>query len=279
MGRTRQTDLVQAEVELIRLDDKLTRLAQQQAMRQQALSEWLPASDKPQAYLARQLPFITAKADRLYGIETAPTDALLAQYFVQHPTVRLIEQQTQLSGLKVELAQQAYKPQWGVSASYGYRADAPNGADRADLLSFGVTFDMPLFAAKAQDASVAAARYENIALTSDKTLKLRQLVAKYRVFNSNLLHAKRRAALYHDALIPQLALQMEAALSAYTYDDGEFASVVKARIAMLNAELDAIAIHIETQKYIANLNYLFANADASQADLAVSNPYLEQGAP
>ena len=33
----------------------------------------------------------------------------------------------------VELAHQKYKPEWGVSAQYGYRADDPTGRGRADF--------------------------------------------------------------------------------------------------------------------------------------------------
>ncbi|AOW78744.1 hypothetical protein A3Q34_19015 [Colwellia sp. PAMC 20917] len=42
------------------------------------------------------------------------------------------------------MAQQKYKTEWGVNASYGYRGDDAMDGSRADLFSIGVTFDIPL---------------------------------------------------------------------------------------------------------------------------------------
>lgn len=49
--------------------------------------------------------------------------------------------------------------------------------------------------------------------------------------------------------------QADASLSAYTNDDGDFAEVVRARIAQLNTEIESLAIDVEKQKTIARLNY------------------------
>jgi hypothetical protein len=51
--------------------------------------------------------------------------------------------------------------------------------------------------------------------------------------------------------------QAEAALMAYTNDDGNFSEVAYARIAVLNAEIDQLSIEVEQQKVILELNYLF----------------------
>ena len=55
--------------------------------------------------------------------------------------------------------------------------------------------------------------------------------------------------------IPQRQ-QAEAALTAYTNDDGDFAEAVRSQIAEVNAKIDALAIAINRQKLIAEANYL-----------------------
>jgi hypothetical protein len=56
--------------------------------------------------------------------------------------------------------------------------------------------------------------------------------------------------------------QAEASLTAYTRDDGDFAEVVRSRIAELNASIDALEIRVEKQKAVIDLNYYFMkNAD------------------
>ena len=51
--------------------------------------------------------------------------------------------------------------------------------------------------------------------------------------------------------------QAEASLTAYTNDDGDFAEVIRSRIAELNAQLDDLSIRIDKQKTIAQMNYYF----------------------
>ena len=53
--------------------------------------------------------------------------------------------------------------------------------------------------------------------------------------------------------------QAEASLQAYTNDDGDFAEVVRARIADLNARVDGLRIDVSLAKLEAQLNYLLAD--------------------
>jgi hypothetical protein len=55
------------------------------------------------------------------------------------------------------------------------------------------------------------------------------------------------------------------ALNAYKNDDGEFSQVVKARITVLNTQIEKLALEIDQQKLILEINYVFASAaDSSQ---------------
>ena len=71
------------------------------------------------------------------------------------------------------------------------------------------------------------------------------------------LFVKERQNLYNTKLLPQIHDQAEASLTAYTNDDGDFAEVVRARIAVLNAEIDDLTLNVEEQKIHLELNYLF----------------------
>lgn len=55
--------------------------------------------------------------------------------------------------------------------------------------------------------------------------------------------------------------QAEASLNAYTNDDGDFAEVVRARIAELNANIDYLSINIDRLKTIAELNYFSSSSE------------------
>jgi len=148
-------------------------------------------------------------------------------------------------------------PEWGVSASYGYRADDPMGKSRADLFSVGVTFDLPLFTENRQDKEVQSAISKTEAVKTEKLLLLRQLLGSYSSAKGRLLRLRDRQNLYKAKLLPQIHDQAEASLTAYTNDDGDFAEVVRSRIAVLNAEIDELTLDVEEQKIHLELNYLF----------------------
>ena len=83
------------------------------------------------------------------------------------------------------------------------------------------------------------------------------MLASFKTNISQLQRLDERQKLYQQTLLPQMNEQAEASLSAYTNDAGDFAEVVRSRIAELNAEIDALNIAVDRQKIITQLNYFF----------------------
>ncbi len=273
-GRTRQQDIVRADLELTQLEDRLTLLKQQQEMSQERLSEWLndyfvdqylkdtsSASRKNISgiALAGNLPDIALLKPEIFERATGVSQQLLAENFMEHPSIKALEQKIQATNIGIELAKQKYKPEWSVNAAYGYRDDDLLGRDRADLFSFGVTFDLPIFAANRQDKELRAATSQAESVKTEKWLLLRKLMASFESLSVQLERLNDRQKLYRSELLPQMHIQAEASLTAYTNDDGDFAEAVRARIAVLNAEIEALSIEVDRQKVITQLNYLFVS--------------------
>lgn len=257
LGRTRQQDVVRAQLELTQLDDKIHQLELQHDTLRSRLSEWLVAGSGQST--GQSGVRIADEAPALVLEHRLPADAQgegRARFFIQHPSVVLFDQQINLAQTDISLAEQSYKPAWGVSASYGYRDDDPMGRDRADLFTLGVSMEMPLFSSRRPDAEVASATARGEAVRTDRLLKLRQLLAAYDTSMAALQRLDERLSLYRKQLLPQTTQAAEAALNAYTRDAGDFAEVMRARIAELNARLAEIEILAEQQKQIAQLNYL-----------------------
>jgi outer membrane protein TolC len=185
-----------------------------------------------------------------------------------HPTIMGVERRIAARRTGVALAQEQYKPQWGVNASYGYRDDAPDGMNRDDFFSLGVTFDVPLFSGRRQDKGVESAVASAEAVKTEKLLVLRSMKAAVDTWRARLLHLNQRRALYQDRLLGQMHEQAEAALNVYTHDDGDFSEVVRARIAELNAKIDALDIEVNRAKALVQLNYLFVGDEAAARTLA-----------
>ena len=154
LGRARQQDIIRAQLELTRLDDRLTVLRQQRESAQQRLSEWIGGQ--------ASLPLAQTLSSKLGEEPTLvmgqpKNDRWLYEQINRHPLLLAFDQRIEAMQTGVELAQQKYKPEWGLTAQYGYRDDDPMGRDRADLFSVGVTFDLPLFTDNRQDKEVSAA--------------------------------------------------------------------------------------------------------------------------
>ena len=293
LGKTRQQDIVRAQLELTQLDDRLDILAQQQNAYIGMLSQWLSTAflnDSTQVNiaqlgqlqhmkLAKQLPQLDllhtglshtgatrSNADSTGLSNTAMSNnpwlsvEELTKQFVKHPAVIALDKKILATKTGISLAEQAYQPEWGINASYGYRDDDPLGNNRADLFSVGVTFDLPLFTDNRQDMTVKSAVSATEAVKTEKILLLRQLLGAFSSAQGRLSRLNSRKTLYQTRLLPQIHDQAEASLTAYTNDDGDFSEVVRSRIAVLNAEIEQLKIAVEQQKIILELNYLFVGS-------------------
>ena len=274
LGRTRQADIIRAQLELTQLDERLDVLAQEKNKFEGKLSQWLSDylsgldNDSLLANLAlhdmdlgTQIPQIELQHPELVYAEKWRKPEQLVTYFTQHPAVIALDKRIEATKTGIALAKEKYKPEWGLNAGYGYRGDDPRGSSRADLLSLGVTFDVPLFTGNKQDQELKSAMSQTESIKTEKLLLLRQFLSNYASTKGRLLRLNDQQKLYREKLLPQMHEQAEASLTAYTNDDGDFAEVVRARIAVLNAEIKILTIDVEQQKLLLELNYLFTGAN------------------
>jgi len=265
-GKTQQQDIVRAQLELTRLEDRLNVLQQDFDTSMQLLSKWLTdrftqeymdldvvegINNSENWFVDKKLPSLILK----YSIDLS--DNQILQLLNDHPAVVAIQQKIKASETGVEIAKQKYKPALSVHASYGLRGDSPEGLTRSDFLTFGLSFDVPLFTKNRQDKQLESAVAINDATQSQVYQLLKQMLASYKSSKAQLLQINKRQSLYRDKLLPQMREQAEASLTAYTNDNGDFAEVVRSRIAQLNAEIDALNIDVKRQELIAQINYFF----------------------
>lgn len=262
MGKTRQQDIIRAQLELTRLNDRVTMLGQAQDTFTEKLLEWLNTenSELAEHQIADRLPNVLIVAPEFVREEMIVDDEGLYIRLSDHPMMKALERKIEATGVGVDLAKQKYKPSWGVNASYGRRNNDPFGNSRSDLVTVGVSLSVPLFTANRQDKEYSSAISKREAVRTEKWQLLRKLKAGFETSRAQLIRLNERKALFENDLLPQMLEQAEASLTAYTNDDGDFAEVVRARIAELNAQIDALNIDVDRQKTIIELNYYFTSA-------------------
>ena len=250
---SRQQDVIRASLELTRLEDRLTALHTQLASSREALGEWI-GSRRAQLSVAENIPPLLLADVSSSWPETS------VESVIRHPSVRATDQLIDVQDIDVDLAREAYKPEWSVFAQYGYRDRAPNGQDRADLFSIGIGFDLPIFTGNRQDRRLNASAARLEAEKTDRVLRIRSLQAKARSALARIERLDDRIDLYQQTLLPQMEEQADASLTAYNNDDGDFAEAVRARISELNAEVELIQMMAERAKTLASFRYLTTEA-------------------
>jgi outer membrane protein TolC len=204
VGRNNQQDLIRAQLELSRLDVRLTKITQKVNTQRSKLSRWLGAQ-KSSLPLASKLPELS--------IPVLSDDfETLSQLFYSHPKIQEVDKKMEISRKDIDLAKESYKPGWGLNVSYGYRDNNPNGMKRSDFLSAGVTIDLPLFTANRQDKKLLAKEHSYQSLKDKRVELLRQLVADLQEEAANEEQLHNRHQLYNNLLLPQAKQQAQASL-------------------------------------------------------------------
>jgi hypothetical protein len=121
--KTRQQDVVRAQLEISRIEDRLTIFKGQRDTSLAKLFEWLGADNRYdettsfELEIADDIPNSQPVSAERAALFTARNRQKLANILAGHPLVGALEQRIQASFSGIELARQKYQAQWGVNAA------------------------------------------------------------------------------------------------------------------------------------------------------------------
>lgn len=249
-----QSDIVSAQVELAALDDRITQLQINSHLAKLQLREWLP-DELVSLPLARDF-----KAQLLTSDVLPVTSQAWSEHLYQHPKLQSFIKMHQALMTNVDIAKESYKPQWQFNASYGLRGNEPQGVSRADLLSVGVSVDVPLFNEERNDSKVTVAKRKLVSHQTERLLLLKSMIAKAQAQQKKLQLLTQRQEFYQQQLLPQVTNLVSAATTDYYNEQGDFAAILRASLAKLNRQIQAFDIDIERQLTIFQLQYFLNQA-------------------
>jgi len=244
-GRAHQQDVVQARLELSRVEERLAGIQQQQERARARLAEWIGAD----AYreLEPQWPLIKQPESAQQIISN----------LTEHPRLRAWQHEITRSKTSEEIARQAYKPGFAVDLAYGGRGGQnPDGSDRSDFLSVFVTMDIPLFTKNRQDRVLASNIADTSATQFARDNIYRSMKARVEENSVTLLRERERLGLYEDVLLPQAAFNAEAAFEAYQDAVDDLTTLMRARIGEYELKLSHAALRADEIITRARLLYL-----------------------
>ncbi|EGR7965542.1 TolC family protein [Vibrio vulnificus] len=251
IGKSEAQDLLNAQLQVSQLEEKLQANQQTQRRILSQMSEWLGSE-----WLGKQTMLQATNQLNWQSLDTLLASVNNEQYFsllAQHPMVRMADASIAVSQTQVELAEQSYTPQFGVEVMYAYRqANNMKGEPASDLVSAYLTMDIPLFTGNRQDRNHAAAQYQVGAAQSQKDLLLSQMNAKVNALMVDRTNLEQRLERYQTTLVEQAKARTKAVERGYQNSTAQFNDVIA-------ATRDELAVELESQRLITDLNQVNSN--------------------
>ncbi len=244
-GGSSQQDVLRAELELSRLDDRLIQVKTREDLARAKLSRWIGSA------AWRRLPKF------LPVLPSAPDEKDVLGHLEKHPEIGIRSAIIETRRQSIAIAKQQYRPGWTVGAEYRMRfGDDPDGSGRSDMAALMLTVDLPLFPEKRQGKRLIASRKQADAAFLERDNRYRQLREQVVATTANLKRLNERIRRYDNRLSREARANARAALEAYQNGTLEFTGLMRARITELEIRLQALKLRVDRLKNRATLLYL-----------------------
>ena len=244
-GRVQQQDVLQASVELAKVEDRATRIAQEEEQARSRLAMWIGDA----AY--RDLEDEWPRFDYQSSVDT------IKDGLQNHPRILALQKNVSAAETGVELAKQKYKPEFALDLTYGGRSGTnPDGSSRADLLTFMVVMDVPLFHQNRQDRLVAAQVAESSAVMFSRDDIFRRMKSEIDFHDATQRKQQQRIDLFENTLLPEASYSSEASFGAYQSSIEDLTTLLRTRITEFDLQLEHTRLLAEVLKTRARLLYL-----------------------
>jgi cobalt-zinc-cadmium efflux system outer membrane protein len=182
-------------------------------------------------------------------------EASLRSSLAAVPMLRARDAATLSADAQAQLARADKHPDWTVSASYGRREPA-----YGDLVTIGVTIDLPLFAKRRQDPKIAAAlseadraRFERAAAEREWAAGLEADLAEHAMHHQRLENARK-------TLVPLAKQRAMLDRESYAAGKTDLGTALLATLSVAEAEVDLLDREAEVARDAVRINITYAGA-------------------
>ena len=238
VGQASQQDVLDAEVELSRLEERKSTLERRRATTEAALQRLLlrtaPAPLGPPAPVLRT-PLV------------ATLDELLARAEHESPVVHEAETRTSKAERTVDLARKERLPDFGVKVAYYNRG----GLD--PWYSFGGTLSLPVYAGRKQKQAILEANADLGAARSAREAAVSEV--RFEVTEAYFMAstADQLLRLYDEGILKQARLSLDSAIAQYQVGKVDFLTLVSSWRRLLDYNLAYHEQLAEHEKALARL--------------------------
>ncbi|WP_340123444.1 TolC family protein [Methylobacter svalbardensis] len=246
VGEGLQQDVLLAQLELSKLLDQQLQL---KASRRNAAASLNALLDKP----ANEEIHLPDKVEA-----QLPSIKQETRLYQQAETSRAVLEGNRLginaAQSRLDLAKKEVLPDFNLSAAYGGRANTPDGDRRADLLSLGLSMNVPIFAVQKQDKAVdqrtSELMQEKYAL-QDQWNKVRAQISQG---YNDYRRAKDQVVLFETGIVPQARQTVASMLAGYRVNKVDFLNLVRSQITLFEYETQYWKAFTEANQSLAQLS-------------------------
>ena len=245
-GKATVGDASIASAALLQVQDRVLVADKQERVAQIALSRWLGADS------ARE-PGV--KPD----IETLEMDPKNPTVLASVPSLREHEAESDIARADLAVTQSNRSSNWSWEFAYSQRGPA-----YANMVSFGVSIPLTFNAANRQDREISAkqsqveqARALHEDVRRETEVALASAYAEWR----SLIDRRKRLS---GTLLAVARQRLELSLGSYRSGQGNLASVLEARRAEVEAQMQLLDLEREAAKVWAQLNFVYVEPSATQ---------------
>ncbi|WP_166425144.1 TolC family protein [Paraglaciecola sp. 20A4] len=269
--RGTQSDVLEAQFSVAKLDDRISALHTLQRTAQANLCQWLalePNNNDDYRSIEARTAIQTCEIDEAAGsvlpVLTPLPEILKAeklnrhaitQILIAHPRVKALYQAIAASNSGVRLAKAQYDPKWGVNASYAYRQDDDFNRSRADFWSVGVSVDLPIFSTTKQDSLLAVSHHQKESLRTDYRLLLREMLAEVDSLHGQYTQVTKRIERYDKVILTNIAEQKEVSIANFSHDYSSLSQASEIAVIELDAQLEQLKLLNQQYKIQAQIAY------------------------
>ena len=237
-GMVSRQDVMRAELELERLEDRILEARQRRDRARASLARWIGEA------VYRPLPD--------GGFPELPD--WKDQDLTDHPRLAASRARIRASDQAVSLAEEAYKPEWSVQIGYGLRTNT--AVANRHRLGAMVSVDLPLFTGNRQDRRLSARQSEREAAVRQRDETQLALEREVNAAMADRERLRERDTRYRDRLLEVANANAEAAEKAYSAGTTDFTALMEARLLALETRLESLRITMERKQARAQLLYL-----------------------
>ena len=242
-GRENAQNMLLLDAEMALLEDSLEQMAQEENITRLKLARHIGGRAMTAVPVGNYAQFTMP-----------PTLSNLEDNLLNHPALQQQNAKIRAKNKNIGLAQEDYKPNWGIDIGYGFRSGG-----RSDLLTAMVTFDLPIFTGNRQDKKLYAARKSKLAAEFTHMAIEQDMRRNLKVAYSKWQRTSKRLVLHETRILSRTEAAAQATAQSYARDNARYDHMIRVALGVLDIKIKIEELKMMQAKTLADLAYFKGN--------------------